>query len=80
MKVHVGRIGRLVQQLWQTKIYVKGGKAGNQGKKNQNMCEYVPNIWGQRAVDMASQFSLYNFLVIDLFIVVAREQRRKNTK
>ena len=43
--VHVGRIGRLVQQLWQTKIYVKGGKAGNQGKKNQNMCEYFLNIW-----------------------------------
>ena len=29
---------------------------------------------------MGSQFSRYNFLVIDLFIVVAREQRRKNTK
>ena len=79
LKVHVGRIGRLVQQLWQTKIYVKGGKAGNQGKKNQK-CVNISRTYGERSVDMASQFSRYNFLVIDLFIVVAREQRRKNTK
>ena len=79
LKVHVGRIGRLVQQLWQTKIYVKGGKAGNQGKKNQNMCEYFPNILGESCRHGFSVFPL-QFLVIDLFIVVAREQRRKNTK
>ena len=79
LRVHIGRIRRLVQQLWQTKIYVKGGKAGNQGKKNQK-CVNISRTYGERSVDMASQFSRYNFLVIDLFIVVAREQRRKNTK
>ena len=68
LRVHVGRIGRLVQQLWQTKIYVKGGKAGNQGKKNQNMCEYFPNIWWEQE-SLRHGFSVFPLQFVSLSLI-----------
>ena len=63
LKANVGGVGRLVQQLWQTKIYVKEGKAGNQGKKNQNKCELTKNIsrnisqtYGERVRELKTVF------------------------
>ena len=57
----------------------KGARQEIKGRKTK-ISVNISRTYGERAVDMASQFSRYNFLVIDLFIVVAREQRRKNTK
>ena len=57
----------------------KGARQEIKGRKTK-ICVNISRTYGERAEDMASQFSRYNFLVIDLFIVVASEQRRKNTK
>ena len=54
----------------------KGARQEIKGIKTK-ICVNISRTYGERAVDMASQFSCYNFLVIDLFIVVARQKGGK---